>query len=104
MDSVEQKEARLAKLYKERGELMANISKEFQTGISSYSIPDRSPPDWSADKLKISLPFDFMEIDNIEAMLVKLKPLMVRYKEVRREQSDIMISAEIIKVEETVPE
>ena len=98
------KEVELAEINKQVKALEDQMQKIVKTEVRDHVIPDQQPLQWGRKTLKINIPFDILTPENLESIVEKVKPLLVRRHELRRQEAKNLLSLGQIGVNQTVPE
>lgn len=97
-------ELKLKTIQSQVDKLEKSIEKEVKEKFIQYDYPDRMPPDWGRNKLKLTIPYDFITVENLDKFFENLKKYITSRKILRKQEGDLMLSMEVIKISETIPE
>lgn len=97
-------EVRINEIQKEVLALNKKLNKIFAGDNIDYYMPDRMLPDWGRAKIKVNIPIDVLEVDNLKGIMEQASPALIRRKELRAEEASILLALGKITIEETVPE
>lgn len=78
--------------------------KELPAAVfSSRIVPNWLPPEYGKEKIKISIPIDYLNDDSIKDFAKELRRLVGLRNQFRSDQAKLALDLDITKVEQTVP-
>lgn len=73
------------------------------TAFSQRVIPNWLPPEYGKERIKMTIPIDYLNDDSIKEFSRELRRLVGLRNQFRSEQAKLALDLDITKVEQTVP-
>lgn len=74
-----------------------------EMAFSKRIVPNWLPPEYGKERIKITIPIDYLNDDSIKEFAKELRRLVGLRNQFRADQAKLALDLDITKVEQTVP-